>query len=153
MALAMFHFSRMGIEYTQTTGNSFSGDLWADFGDGPKIIEVKATSRPQWAVRKTQNSRIDYYIFVNTIDTDCWLVESGRVDELLAKTATNSALVIGSKLGELGAKALHRGVCVISSPLSATTPQDKPKLRRLHRVKKRLASGEIKIYEYRRDTP
>jgi hypothetical protein len=143
VGLACFHLGRMGREFTLTNDNSGHGDIWADFGDGPKIVEVKSTTRPVWAITRSQWARVNWYVFVNVIDADCWLLPASSFTARFSATDSGSIMVLGREMGDFGATPLHR-----STP-NLYVPVVKPyRSGGVRRVKKKLASGEIKIYEY-----
>jgi hypothetical protein len=145
VGLVMFHFGRLGHEFTLTNEGSLAGDIWVDFGAGPEAVEVKSTWQQKWALRRKQAERVKWFALVNLSDGDCWLIRSA---DILAGWENVAAplTVTGKRIIEMGARGLHHAAPVLSAAAKGAAPRT----RRggIRRVKKRLADGSIKIYEY-----
>lgn len=151
LSLVCFHLARMGYEFTTTTDNSVAGDIWADLGNGPEVMEVKATLRPAWTLRRCQAARTKWYVLVNVADGDTWLVAAASVASLWQNTKKDALTLMGRDMPELAQMALHRQAPRLFPESAPPKPRKRRELvsGRIRRVKKRLANGEVKIYEYR----
>lgn len=149
VGLAMFHLARLGHEFVMTSTCSHAGDLWVDFGNGPETVEVKTTARPQWSLRRDQTNRVKWVILVNISDADCWLLPVSALGGGWRKTEKDNLLVLGKNLLSLGAKSLHASAPSILRIAKPTRPI-RTGTRKPRMVKKVLASGEVKYYEYPR---
>ena len=148
VGLLMFHFGRLGYEFTQTSEGSHAGDLWVDFGQGPEAVEIKATRLPRWGLRSLQTSRVRWVAFVNLTDADCWLLPAAKILQVRASTA-DGFQITGAQVIAMGAQGLHHAAPVLSDAAKKPPAKPREKSGKVRRVKKKLASGEIKIYEYR----
>lgn len=143
VGLASFHLARLGHDFVLTNDNCDHGDIWARFGDKLEVIEVKTTARDVWSVSRAQHSKVAWYVFVNITDADCWLLPSSALLPKFGATTAKSIVFLAREVMAMDATPLHRavpGLCVPARP-----PR---KASGFRRVKKRLATGEVKIYEY-----
>jgi hypothetical protein len=150
LALVSFHLARLGYDFTATTDNSIAGDIWADLGSGPEVVEVKATTRPAWTLRRSQAARTNWYALVNIVDGDAWLVAAPALEARWAGAGCNALTIVGRELPSLAHIALHHQAPKIV-PALPQKKQREPRVPipgRVRQVSKRLADGTVKVYEY-----
>lgn len=145
VSLLSFHLARRGIDFAPTTDSSSSGDIWADMGGGVVAIEVKGSVKGAWHVRAFQTDRIAHWVFVGISDARCWLVEGDKVRASLGGKTTK--VITLREIETMGGTPLHVGAPPVLAP---RIPNMTIKARAARRVRKRLASGEVKEYVYSR---
>jgi hypothetical protein len=146
VALLSFHLARRGIDFAVTTDSSSVGDIWADFGSGVVAIEVKGSAKNAWYVRADQSARIDHWAFVGIADTRCWLVAGEQVRESIGGVGASKDKIITLRDVEaMDGIPLHAGLPVLLTPRKAGLAVRPGGIRK---VRRRLATGEVKEYTY-----
>jgi hypothetical protein len=146
VGLAMFHLGRLGYEFVATSEGSHAGDLWVDFGDGPEAVEVKASTTGAWHLRRPQLMRVRRVVFVNVADGTAWLADVAAVLavwETTKQRGRNACTMTEKQLCSGNVIAWHRQV-----PRVVPKPSRPAKQRYAKTVKRKLADGTIRVYQY-----
>jgi hypothetical protein len=148
VALAMFHFGRLGHEFVPTQGDSAAGDLWVDFGDGPVAVEVKTVFGRVWGLRRSQLERVKFVVFVCAKDGGCWMLEASRLLEIFAHCG-ESMMVKDTRLERLNPRELHRELLLFRR-VHTTDDDYVPGAKGWRTVRYKLKNGEVRERVYRR---
>lgn len=152
VGLVMFHLARLNHEFMPTSDSSHCGDLWAEFDGKREAIEVKTSTNGFWTVRLNQADRVEKFAFVNLKSAGCWLISKDRIlAEHRESTQRESGFFrVNTRIVEtIADTALHRSA---PSPVLALPKPKRPAhiTGKWTVVRKRLASGEEKVYRYPR---
>jgi hypothetical protein len=153
IGLVMFHLARLGWEFAQTFDNSNKGDIWVHVGDSIVSLEVKSGFANSWIVSKSQLDNVDFYCFVEMNRGICYLLKSSQLKDIIKKTTQKGVELFSFARSAMPFEAEENWKILAGSsdleytPAAVFRSRKKPAPRR-QRVKKILADGTVKIYEY-----
>ena len=146
VGLAMFHLARLGFEFVATTGHSANGDLWVRFGDAPEAVEVKTTRGGSWNLRPDQLSRVSRVVFVDMDDGSCWMAHA---KDIATFCSTRKSMCFHWRhMDAIKAEAWHKAMPKVCPPKRAKATPVTPGALGNRRVRKTLADGTVRVYEY-----
>lgn len=151
VGLVMFHMARLNHEFTPTTESSNHGDLWVEFDGKKESVEVKTSNLGYWTVRFPQAKIVDRFVFVNLASAGVWMISSEKLLSSLNQCDVESGKqvrITTNFIEKVADSALHR----IAPPPLALPKRKRPThiTGKWTVVRKRLASGEEKVYRYPR---
>lgn len=156
IGLVIFHLARRKIEFALTLERSPLGDIWASIGDRKISIEVKTCrDAMKWQVRKSQASRVEYYVLVAMDAAKCFVLTSGEMAKILRDAPIiygDICLVGRDKIADLALNAWGKLDGKHSPNLSPGILGPKPIFRAAYKhtrtVRRKLADGTMKTYTY-----
>lgn len=155
VGLVIFHLARLRFEFSETPFNSDAGDLWVQCRDGTIIaVEVKTTTTGSWHIRRGQLFCASIFAFVHLRTARVAIMTAREVQELLREVkqplSRDHFSISEFDLPSSSNQAWHLFGAAndASLSISETFCARRPHRSCTKRVKKRLASGEIKEYVY-----
>lgn len=162
LGLVMWNLARRGLDFALTGEGSEHGDIWIRMPDGEIVpVEVKTCTRRAWHIRLDQTQRVKAFILVDLDDRDTWVVPAEQMLEIARNTAAklsdNVRIVKASDLPPmehgrwkelLGAEpGKRKWIKPVRTPAPVPVAAQGVKI-----VRKTLASGEVRLYQYDRAT-
>jgi len=156
IGLVCYHLARRRIEFVVMPDRCASGDIWAQIGGRKFGIEVKTSHRAAaWQIKKSQLAAVEHYVLVAMDSARCFILTPAELADILATCPCIYGDVHMLKANQIPEK--HRdawgrldGRSLDNDGRSLVVVRARGGLKKPKVVKKKLADGSIKIYQYER---